>query len=110
MSRQFPKNAGRIGTMRLNQPQIHTILGLVEEVYGKHAAVHLFGSRLDDSATGGDIDLLLELPTKRSLREEIQLSAKLEHELGVPVDLITTFPQQPSRAIVEIARMTGTRL
>ncbi len=48
--------------MRISPEQAQAIRHLAQEVAGEDARVRLFGSRLDDRARGGDIDLLLELP------------------------------------------------
>lgn len=96
--------------MRLTTPQIETIRRLVHAQYGPSARVHVFGSRIDDSAIDGDIDLLVDVPAKVPLQQEIALSAQLEQQLGTSVDVLTTWPGQRERPIVEIARITGTRL
>lgn len=96
--------------MRLTRQQAQTIRDRVREGFGDKARVRLFGSRTDDTATGGDIDLLVELPEKVPLASEISLSAKLEQQLGMPVDVITTWPGDKQRPIVELARLTGSPL
>lgn len=48
--------------MRLTAAQATTIRRIVREEAGDDATVRLFGSRLDDDARGGDIDLLLQVP------------------------------------------------
>lgn len=47
--------------MRLNPLQINVIQHAVSELAGKDVIVRLFGSRVDDNARGGDIDLLVEI-------------------------------------------------
>jgi len=47
--------------MRLTPEQIESIHQFALQVAGPHASVRLFGSRLDDSARGGDVDLLLDI-------------------------------------------------
>lgn len=47
--------------MRLTDRQIEEIRQLACQVAGSQVRVHIFGSRLDDAAHGGDIDLMLEL-------------------------------------------------
>lgn len=96
--------------MRLSGQQIQTIRRLIREGAGAEARVRLLGSRTDETGTGGDIDLLVELPEKPTLAWEITLSARLEQQLGEPVDVITTHPGARSRPIVELARLTGTPL
>jgi predicted nucleotidyltransferase len=96
--------------MRLSDQQVQIIRALVREGLGSEARVCVFGSRVDETATGGDIDLLIELPEKAALAREIALAARLEQQLGRPVDVLTTWPGQRERPIVEIARLTGVPL
>lgn len=48
--------------MRLTSEQAHSIRLLALELAGPQGQVRLFGSRLDDTARGGDVDLLLQVP------------------------------------------------
>ena len=48
--------------MRLSPQEAEAIHRIARELAGPSARVRLFGSRLDDTARGGDLDLLLELP------------------------------------------------
>jgi len=48
--------------MRLTDYQIQVIRQLARQVAGSQSRVRVFGSRLDDTAHGGDLDLMLELP------------------------------------------------
>jgi hypothetical protein len=43
--------------MRLTLSQIHIIRHAAQTVFGDLARVTLFGSRVDDPAKGGDVDL-----------------------------------------------------
>ena len=45
--------------MRLSKREIEAILQVAEDIYGTDVKVYLFGSRVDDSRRGGDIDLLV---------------------------------------------------
>ena len=47
--------------MRLNDSQIAAIRRVVAEQAGDEAQVRLFGSRLNDQAKGGDVDLLVQV-------------------------------------------------
>lgn len=46
--------------MRLTPFQIQSIRKATLDIMGPSARVRLFGSRLEDAARGGDVDLLLE--------------------------------------------------
>lgn len=46
--------------MRLSPTQRTVIRDTAKAVFGENTQVRLFGSRLDDSRRGGDIDLLIE--------------------------------------------------
>ncbi|MEX1213595.1 nucleotidyltransferase domain-containing protein [Saccharospirillum sp.] len=69
--------------MRLTSQQIQTIKTLVSEVFGAEVRVHLFGSRLDDSKKGGDIDLLIQSDQviDHKLRKTASLAARLQLSL-----------------------------
>lgn len=96
--------------MRLTEEQSQIIRRLAHEVAGSRAAIRLFGSRLDDSARGGDIDLLLELPepVAEPALTAAHLSARISHALmGRRVDVIIDAPNLKRLPIHEIARAEG---
>ena len=77
--------------MRLSANDIAVIRSLVHDRFGVDASIWLFGSRLDDAARGGDIDLYIELanPVRDNLFLARQvLRRELERRLRQPVDLI----------------------
>jgi predicted nucleotidyltransferase len=77
--------------MRLSANDIAVIRSLVHDRFGASAGIWLFGSRLDDAARGGDIDLYVELasPVRDNLFLARQaLRRELERRLRQPVDLI----------------------
>jgi predicted nucleotidyltransferase len=70
--------------MRLNE-KIHEIIkSEVTNQLGPDAVVRLFGSRVDDTQRGGDIDLLIELklPLEHRIQAECKLAARLFIRLG----------------------------
>lgn len=74
--------------MRLSKEQIENINNLVAGSLGQNSSVFLFGSRKDDNARGGDVDLYVETPSAVSLLERARLQMRLENALGLPVDLL----------------------
>ncbi len=76
--------------MRLAKEQIIIIKHCVAFVFGENAKVYLFGSRVDDTKKGGDIDLYLEVDDKQSVFEKkLTLLSELRKNLGdQKIDLI----------------------
>ncbi len=68
--------------MRLSNQEINSIKKAFKEVFGD-GKVYLFGSRVDDSKKGGDIDLYL-IPKSKSytLEQKIRFLAKLDEYIG----------------------------
>jgi predicted nucleotidyltransferase len=75
--------------VRLTKQQTQTIIQTVSALAGTGAAVYLFGSRLNDQAKGGDIDLLIESEKQLSLLQRAQIKMELESQLGLPVDIVS---------------------
>lgn len=99
--------------MRLSKNQIEVIRRTVREVFGVEADVKLFGSRANDDARGGDIDLLVEMPTivVEPERKTLQLVARLQLRLGdQPIDVLVLDPSTPRQLIHEQAIHTGIKL
>ena len=99
--------------MRLSQQTQQTIRDTVREVFGVEAGVKLFGSRVNDDARGGDIDLLVELPsiTADIERKTMQLLARLQLRIGdQPIDVLVLDPSTPRQSIHEQASATGVKL
>lgn len=82
--------------MRLNNDQIQRIRQLAEQVAGRSlASVRVFGSRLDDQATGGDLDLMLELsePAENPALIAAQMAARTSRIMhGRKVDVLLSAP------------------
>lgn len=75
--------------MRLTRTQIETILRAVGRMAGSGVRVMLFGSRLDDAARGGDLDLLIEAERRPTLIQQSGIKSELEAALAMPVDIVT---------------------
>ncbi|MFI3119315.1 MAG: nucleotidyltransferase domain-containing protein [Methylococcaceae bacterium] len=99
--------------MRLSESTCTDILDTVREVFGPEATVKLFGSRINDVARGGDIDLLIELPsvTTELERKTLQLIARLQLRIGdQPIDVLVLDPSTLRQSIHEHAVKTGINL
>ena len=92
--------------MRITAKQHQAIKKYFVEVFEK-GKIYLFGSRVDDAAKGGDIDLYVMTPNKEDLlRKKITFLAKLKREIGEQkIDLL--FDRGLDRAIDEKAKSQG---
>lgn len=83
--------------MRIDKDQHQSILSIIHK-FDPHAMVRLFGSRLNNDARGGDIDLLIESKTI-SLREKLIIRYQLKEKLGErKIDIIIT--DKPETAFI----------
>lgn len=99
--------------MRLTDRQASRILQLAREVAGMPVDVRIFGSRLDDRARGGDLDLLVELgkPVAEPALLAARLSAKVSRLFdGRKVDVLLSAPNLMRQPIHEIALKEGQKL
>ena len=99
--------------MRLSRQHRQAILRVVTETCGPEARVRLFGSRLDDARRGGDVDLLIELPTEPEHVFDLQrrLSVQLLRALDSrPVDVLVVGPSTPRASVHEEALLHGVLL
>ncbi|NWG29894.1 MAG: nucleotidyltransferase domain-containing protein [Rhodocyclaceae bacterium] len=99
--------------MRLTAQQIANIRAIVAELAGDDAIVRLFGSRLDDTAKGGDVDLLVEVP--HAVEAPAPLAARIAGRVsraldGRKVDVVLAAPNLLSLPIHEAARRQGVAL
>ncbi|WP_207455762.1 nucleotidyltransferase domain-containing protein [Azospirillum sp. SYSU D00513] len=98
--------------MRLTAEEIAAIKTTAAEIFGPAAAVRLFGSRVDDDARGGDIDLYLEVDAGLAgWTRESAFRLLLEDRIGEQrIDVVLQERGQPLPPIAEIARDTGVPL
>lgn len=99
--------------MRLSEAQVEAVRRVVRQVAGEEATATLFGSRLDDAARGGDVDLLVGVPyvVDNPALLIARLSARLSAALGGrSVDVVLTAPNLARWAIHDVAQREGRRL
>ena len=73
--------------MRLSEKEISIIRDTVFDIFGS-AQIYLFGSRLDESKKGGDIDLFIISNEHNLLEKKIKALAKLKRILHKPIDIV----------------------
>ena len=96
--------------MRLTDYQIQVIRQLASQVGGNQSRVRVFGSRLDDTVYGGDLDLMLELPDpvdNPALMAAQMAALVLRAMFGRKVDVLLSAPNLMRLPIHEIAFKEG---
>ena len=96
--------------MRLTKVQIQLIRQLALQIAGSKVSVRVFGSRLDDAAHGGDLDLMLELtePVANPALMAAQMSAQVSRAMhGRKVDVLLSAPNLMRLPIHEVACKEG---
>lgn len=101
--------------MRLSEKQRSIISNAVAENFGTGANVWLFGSRMDDAARGGDIDLYIEATTDDAdaiVESKLRFRVSLYKRLGdQKIDVIVRRPGfKGNLPIYDIAKQTGIKL
>ena len=94
--------------MRLKQWEVNTIIKNAKKIFGDDVKVYLFGSRIDDSKRGGDIDLYVESDDV-SYEKQRKFWISLQIGLGEQkIDII--YNENPDREIEKVAKNTGIEL
>ena len=101
--------------MRLTAQETTAIHDAVNRHFGDSAEVWLFGSRVENSRKGGDIDLYVETDLTDGdaiFRKRIKLLAELSRPLAErKVDLVVkSRGSQQNLPIYQVARESGVRL
>ncbi len=99
--------------MRLSKDQADEIFKLKRKLAGHRARIRLFGSRVDDQARGGDLDLLLQLPDP--VDNPALMAAKLSASIsrifaGRHVEVVVMAPNLRRLPIHDIAQREGVLL
>ena len=96
--------------MRLTKQQTAIIIQTVNRLTGIGSAVYLFGSRLNNQAKGGDIDLFIEADAPLSLIQRAQIKMELEAQLGLPVDIVSKYRGAVATSFQRIAQFQSIQL
>ena len=100
--------------MRLTPDQTQAIRQRIHSHMGEHARIWLFGSRVDDSHRGADVDLYVEPATAPNLTAPLRCRREWADAFGLSVGFIVPQPGRdlPSYRIAERrlgAAVTGRR-
>ena len=101
--------------MRLTPREIEVLKEVGAEVFGPQARLFLFGSRLDDTRRGGDIDLYVAgftRPVAEQLDAKLQFLVKAKERLGEQrIDIVFAAGSGESLTpIQQMAEKTGVQL
>ncbi len=96
--------------MRLRPQDVNALRTVIYDLAPDVSAIRLFGSRLDDNARGGDVDLMIDFehpvdnPAVLSARLAVRASRAMSNR---KVDILLRAPNLMSSAIHQIALDEG---
>jgi uncharacterized protein len=96
--------------MRLTPTEKKAIYNSAVEVFGKNSKVFLFGSRVDDTKKGGDIDLYIEtvLSSEEALEKKIDFLVDLKIKIGDrKIDVVVRGSDSSPKPVYDIAQAEG---
>ena len=98
--------------MRLTGEQAKVIKSAALEAFGADAVVRLFGSRVDDGTSGGDIDVHIEAaPEHATVDAEVKFRALIWKRLDEPqIDVVVAARGAEKRWIDRAAEREGIAL
>ena len=101
--------------MRLEPSEIQTIVKLSRENFGAETRVILFGSRVDDTRRGGDIDLLIipseHKPMQELLRNQVRFLSVLKMQIGdQKIDVVIKTEDERNSPLINQAESEGIAL
>ncbi len=93
--------------MRLSNKEITIIKEKISAIFGD-AVIYLFGSRIDDSKKGGDIDLYIIPQTYEDVfKKKMKIKTLLEDALYKPVDIVIA---KNKKRLIEQEALKGLKL
>jgi len=102
--------------MRLQSKEIEIIAQAAKDAFISGTSVFLFGSRVDDSKRGGDIDLFVELPEAISPADMVRSRTRFVSRIYRLLDeqridvIISIQGTQDSREVVTTAKREGLKV
>ena len=97
--------------VRLSKDVIDEIIKLAKKHFGENCRVWIFGSRVDLTKKGGDIDIYKETPEyKNIIEKKLDFLVELDEKIGEQkVDLVIK-PLDSNDFISKEAKSTGVRI
>lgn len=93
--------------MRLTNKELDIIKKEVISIFSE-SKIYLFGSRLDDSKKGGDIDLyIIPYNNEDAFRKKLRLKTTLEDKLLKPFDILLS---KDKSSLIEQEALKGIRI
>lgn len=99
--------------MRLSEEALKAIKTLAQKYFGEGCEVRIFGSRVDNTQRGGDIDIYVKTDFQENLLElKARFLSELKRTIGdQKIDLLVENRDKPEEnPIYEIARKTGIKI
>ncbi len=96
-------------SMRLSETQQQRILEATRQNFGDDAKAWLFGSRVDDTRRGGDVDLYIETRQSNNLMAELRCKIAIEESPDLHVDLVVN-DHVKDKPIYKIAKKQSVQL
>ena len=96
--------------MRLTTEQICIIKNKAAQIFGEEIQIYLFGSRTDDNARGGDIDLFINSAEsiENPVSKTLLLNGLLQQAIGMQkIDIIFHTPSYDWKPIHTAAKEQG---
>ena len=94
--------------MRLSNYEVESIKKTFLDIF-EYGTIYLFGSRVDDTRRGGDIDLYIETNSENVLLKKIKFLSKIKQIIGdQKIDIIIS--KDKTRIIEKEALMYGIKL
>ena len=95
--------------MRLSLFEVNSIIQLKNKIFGFDSEVYLFGSRINNRAKGGDIDLYIKTNNKTNLLDKkIKFIVNLEQTIGEQKIDVVFFKN--NNRLIEIEAKKGIKL
>ncbi len=98
--------------VRLTESQTQTLIKATHQCFGEAAGIWLFGSRVDDSKRGGDIDLYIETDLKSGLvAAKLEMRSQIWREFGEQkIDILVRSRADELSPMHKIAKNAGIEL